>query len=188
MSRLLRFLPIFCLLFAAACTMEVAIERLSTPEDRAFARRFVENVRTGNEEALKPLFEADLWTRSRGDVARARTLYPPGEGTTRLIGYHIATNVTGSGTTTRKEYVLVTTDQTHWTTTKMVTLARGGPAQVVAWNVVGSGEKPPELEMYESMERIAPFLQAGAVILLLAAIALVWWLVRRSRRKAAARA
>ncbi|HEX8622983.1 MAG TPA: hypothetical protein VF718_13535 [Allosphingosinicella sp.] len=182
-----RHLVLLALLtFAAACSMEAAIEKLSSPEDRAFAMRFVEEVRGGDEAALKPQFDPGLWAKSRDQLALARPLFPRGEGRTRLIGYRVATDVTNGESSTTKEFTLVTTDQARWTRTRMVTLARGGPARVVEWNVDGFDEPPPELEMYESMERLAPWLQAGALIGLIGGIALVWWLVRRSRRRAGA--
>ena len=181
-----RHLVLLVLLLLGACSMEAAIEKLSSPEDRAFAMRFVANVRSGNEAALRPDFDPGLWAKSRDQLAMARPLFPPGEGTTRLIGYHIATNVTNGASSTTREYILVTTDGTHWTRTRILTLAQGGPARVVEWSVNGFGEPPPELKMYESMERLAPWLQAGALIVLIGGIGLVWWLVRRSRRRAAA--
>jgi hypothetical protein len=187
MGRTRHLVLLMLLMVAAACSMEAAIEKLSSPEDRAFAMRFVDNVRSANEEALKPEFDAELWAKSREQLPLARPLFPPGRGSTRLIGYHIATNVTNGASSTRKEYILVTTDQTHWTRTRIVTLAENGPARVVEWNVNGFGEPPPELRMYESMERFVPWLQAGALILLVGGIGLVWWLVRRSRRRAEAR-
>jgi hypothetical protein len=174
-------------MLVAACSMEAAIEKLSSPEDRAFAMRFVDQVRSADEEALKPQFDAELWAKSREQLALARPLFPPGKGSTRLIGYHIATNVTNGASVTTKEYILVTTDGTHWTRTRIVTLAQGGPAKVVEWAVNGFNEPPPELRMYESMERLAPWLQAGALAGLIGGAVLVWWLVRRSRRRAAAR-
>lgn len=175
------------LILAAACSMQAAIEKLSSPEDRAFAMRFVDNVRSDNEEALKPQFDPELWAKSREQLPLARPLFPPGRGSTKLIGYHIAAKFMNGTSSTTKEYILVTTDQTHWTRTRIVTLAEGGPARVVEWNVNGFKEPPPELQMYESMERLAPWLQAGALIFLVGGIGLIWWLVRRSRRRAAAR-
>jgi hypothetical protein len=182
-----RHLVLLILLLLGGCSMQTAIEKLSSPEDRAFATRFVDNVRSANEEALKPDFDPELWAKSREQLPLARPLFPPGKGSTRLVGYHIATNVTNGASSTTKEYILVTTDQTHWTRTRIVTLAAGGPARVVEWNVNGFKEPPPELQMYETMERLAPWLQAGALILLIGGIGLVWWLVRRSGRRPAAR-
>jgi hypothetical protein len=179
-------LPIL-LMLAAACSMEAAIEKLSSPEDRAFAMRFVDNVRSGDEEALKPQFDAELWTRSREQLAQARPLFPPGRGSTRLISYHVATNMTNGASATTKEFILVTTDQTHWTRTRIVTLAEGGPARVMEWNVDGSKAPPPELVMMEAWTSALPFVWAGVAIVLVGGIGLVWWLVRRSRRRDSAR-
>lgn len=178
-------LPI--LLMLAACSMESAIEKLSSPEDRAFAMRFVDNVRSGDEEALKPEFDPELWAKSRGQLAQARSLFPPGRGGTRLISYHVATNVTNGASTTTKEFILVTTDQARWTRTRIATLAEGGPARVVEWNVDGFKEPPPELAMIEAWESALPWVWAGLAIVLIGGIALVWWLVSRSRRRDSAR-
>lgn len=187
MAWRIRSFLLCCLLLAAGCTVQGAIERLSSPEDRAFAQRFVENVRSDNEEALKPQFESGLWGESRAQLPTARALFPSGKGETKLIGFNISTNVTNGASSTRKEFTLVTTDRKRWTVTQLVTLAEGGPARVIGWNVNGFTEPPPELKMYEQMERLAPWFQAGALILLVGAGLLVWWLVRRSRRRAAAR-
>jgi hypothetical protein len=176
---------LICLTLAAACSMEAAIEKLSSPEDRAFALRFIDNVRTANEKALEREFNPELWAKSGEQLLLARSLFPVGKGTTRLVAYHVATNLTNGASSTRKEYILVTTDQAHWTRTRIVTFAQGGPARVVEWNVNGLDRPPPELQMYEEMGRLAPWFQAGALIILLGGIGLVWWLVRRSRRRAA---
>lgn len=181
-----RHFVLIMLLLLGACSMEAAIEKLSSPEDRAFAMRFVDHVRIGNEEALKPQFDPELWTKSREQLALARPLFPPGRGSTRLISYHVATNFTNGASSTRKEFILVTTDQTHWTRTRIVTLAEGGPARVVEWNVNGSREPPPELVMIETWEKALPWVWAGLAVVLVGGIGLVWWLVRRSRRRAAA--
>ncbi|HMJ93571.1 MAG TPA: hypothetical protein VK472_05695 [Allosphingosinicella sp.] len=187
MAWLVRSILLFCVILTAGCSVEGMIERLTSREDRAFARSFVENVRTGNVEALKPEFDSGLWEKSREQFPQARTLFPPGKGETKLIGFNIFTNVTNGASLTRKEFTLVTTDRTHWTLTHLITLAEGGPARVVEWNVNGSKVPPPELEMYEKMERIGPWLQAGAIILLIGGGLLIFWLVRRSRRRAVAR-
>jgi hypothetical protein len=80
--------------------------------------------------------------------------------------------------------VLVTTDERHWTKTRIATFAQGGPARVVEWNVDGFSEPPPELVFLESWERMVPWIQAGLLIVLIGFIALIWWLVRRSRHRA----
>ena len=187
MGWILRSLLLSCLMLVAACSMETAIEKLSSPEDRAFAQRFVDDIRNGDEESLKPVFDPELWAKSREQLVQARPLFPPGQGSTRLISYNVTSNFGGGASSTTKEYVLVTTDDTHWTRTRIVTFAQGGPARVVEWNVNGFREPPAELQVFETMERILPWIQAGLLIGLVGGIALVWWLVRRSRRRSAAR-
>jgi hypothetical protein len=184
-ARLLLF-PLL-LIAAAACSMQSAIEKFSSPEDRAFALRFVEDVRSGDEEALRPQFDPGLWAKSRDQLPQARPLFPPGEGSTRLVGYHVATQVANGASSTRKEYIAVTTDETHWTRTRIVTLAEGGPARVVEWNVDGFKEPPAELAMMEAWDSALPWIWAGMAVVLGVAGGLVFWLVRRSRRWNAAR-
>jgi hypothetical protein len=182
MGRARHLVFLMVLMLAAACSMQAAIDKLSSPEDRAFASRFVDNVRSGNEEALKPEFDSELWAKSRDQLPLARPLFPPGKGSTRLIGYHFATTFTNGASSSTKEYVLVTTDQTHWTRTRIVTLAQGGPARVVEWNVNGFEEPPPELAMTEAWDSALPWIWAGLAIALVAMGGLIFWLVRRSRR------
>ena len=178
-----RHLVLTMLLLLGACSMQAAIEQLSTPEDRAFAARFVDHVRSGDEAALKPQFDAALWAKSRGQLARARTLFPPGRGDTRLIGYHISTSTVNGARSQRTEYVLVTPDGSHWTRTRILTLAESGPTRVVEWSVNGSREPPDELVMMETWERALPWVWAGLAIGLVGTGSLIFWLVRRSLRK-----
>jgi hypothetical protein len=187
MAWLVRNILLFCVVLTAGCTMQGAIERFSSPEDRAFAQRFVDDVRSGNVEALKPEFDDRLWADSREQLPKAPSLFPPAKGETKLIGFSISTNVTNGASSTRKEYTLVTTDQTHWTVTQLVTLAEGGPARVVGWDVNGFKQPPPELVFYETLNWLLPWLQAAGLICLIGVALLIWWLVRRSRRRAAAR-
>jgi hypothetical protein len=177
MAWISRSLLLSFLVLVAAC---------STPEDRAFAMRFVEDVRRGDEKALKPQFDPELWATSREKLPLARPLFPPTKGSTRLEGYHVFTEVTNGASSTRKEFILVTTDRTHWTRTRVATLAEGGPARVVEWNVKGFKGPAPEVQMAENMERLVPWLQAGALFGLIGGIGIAWWLVRRWRRRAAA--
>ena len=187
MSWLFRIIMLSALALTAACSMEGAINRMTSAEDRAFAVGFVDNVRRGDAERLKPRFDPELWAKSKDQLAQARTLFPPGEGETKLVSYHFETNLTNGTSKSRKEYILVTNDRTHWTRTRLITFARNGPARIVEWNVEGFDEPPPELKLYETMEQAAPWIQGVALLLLLGAVALVWWLVRRSRRSAAER-
>ena len=181
-----RHLVLLVLLLLGACSMEAAIEKLSSPEDRAFAMRFVANVRSGNEAALRPDFDPGLWAKSREQLEQARPLFPRGQGSTRLVSYHVASNFTNGASSTTKEYILVTTDETHWTRTRIVTLAQGGPARVVEWNVNGLGEPPPELVMIDAWESALPWIWAGLAIAVIGMGSLIFWLVRRSRRRHAA--
>jgi hypothetical protein len=185
MAWLVRSLLLACLLAAGACSMESAINKLSSAEDRAFAQQFVEDVRRGNSDRLKPLFDSEQWALSEKQLINARSHFPKSQGEAKLISYHVATNLADGVRDTRKEYSLVTTDGARWTVVRIATQATGGPAKVVAWRVDGYSKPPPELAAFDMMNRIAPWLQAGAALLLIGVIAFILWLVRRSRRRSA---
>ncbi len=185
MNWLIRLIMLSVLALTGACSMEGAINRMTSAEDRAFAFGFVDHVRRGTADRLEPRFDPELWAKSREQLSKARPLFPPGEGETKLVSYHFETNLTDGSRESRKEYILVTTDRTHWTRTRLITWGKDGPSRIVEWNVEGLGEPPPELKLYETMEAAAPWIQGVALLLLISAIALVWWLVRRSRRRAA---
>lgn len=186
MGYVLRALAGAWLLLAAACTMEGTINRLTSAEDRAFAQTIVEDIRSGDAARLRSQFDPELWAQSGAQLLNARTLFPAGAGETKLIGFHVSTNVDPNGRRTEKEFTLVTTDGRHWTQTEIRTLAQDGPERVVAWNVEGFDRPPPELATYETMETALPLLQAGGGLLLLALAGLIFWLVRRSRRQSSA--
>ncbi len=185
MAWLVRGLLLACLLAAGACSMQGAIDRMSSPEDRAFALRFVDALRSGKGDGLKDDFDPEIWEKSRAQFAAAGAAFPKGEGETRLISYNFETDFTAG--TSKKEFVLSTTDGQRWTRTNLATYAQRGPPKIVAWNVEAFAEAPPDLQMFETMDRILPWIQAGALILLLGVIGLVWWLVLRSRRHKAER-
>lgn len=184
MVWLIRAVLMAGLLLTGACSMQAALDRMTSPEDRAFARGFVDSVRRGETAKLEPQFEPGLWAKSEADLAAARGQFPSGEGETRLVSYRASTNVTNGSRTTSKDYVLVTAASGRWTRTNISTFAQNGPARIVAWNVEGMDRPPPELEMFDAVERALPWVQAVLLILVVAMIGLVWWLVRRSRRRA----
>ncbi|HEV2747789.1 MAG TPA: hypothetical protein VGW34_10895 [Allosphingosinicella sp.] len=148
------------LLAAAACSPRAAIEGLTSPEERAFATGFVEDLRGGDLAGLRPHFDDPQWAESAPQLPRARPLFPH-EGATELIGYHVSTVVADGNRTTTKTYALVTGDGDRWTRTLIQTVARGGPATVTAWNVEAFAEPPPKLELYRAMEAAVPWLRAA---------------------------
>ena len=185
MAWLVRGLLLACLLAVGACSMQSTIDGMSAPEDRAYALRFVDSLRSGKGDGLKNEFDPRIWEKSRARFAVAQAAFPKGKVETRLIGYRVESNFTAG--TTEKEFVLSTTDGQRWTRTTVGTFAQGGPAKIVAWNVEPFAEPPPELRMIETMDRILPWLQGGLLILLLAGIGLLGWLVVRSIRRKAER-
>jgi hypothetical protein len=183
MAWLIRLMLLACLMTAAACSMQGAIDRMSSPEERAFARGFVDALRSGKADRLKDSFDPELWEKSRPLFAKAQAAYPKGEGETLLISYNFESDFTAG--TRKAEFVLSTTDGQRWTRTNLATWAQGGPPKIVAWNVEPFAEPPQDLRMFETMDRLLPWMQVGGLIVLLGVIALVWRLVRRSRRRRA---
>jgi hypothetical protein len=186
MALLFRTMIVAVLLFLGACSMKTAIDRMSSADDRAFAQRFVDAMRTGTIATLRPNFDESLWADSVAQFPQARSFYPVAKGETQLVGYNVFTNIGNGVTETSKQYTMVTNGQGHWTRTVLVTRALGDREKIVGWNVEGFSEPPPELKIYESMEAAIPWLRAGAVMALLLVTALVAWLVHRSRRRRAA--
>ena len=144
--------PSACFLtLAAACSMEAAIEKLSSPEDRAFAHALRRQCpAAAMRRRSSPSSIPSSGRRAATQLAQARPLFPPGEGSTRLIGYHVATNVTNGASSTRKEYILVTTDadpldpHPHRDPSP-----RAGRPRVVEWNVKRlQASRRPSFEMY----------------------------------------
>lgn len=187
MKPLLRALTLGLLLFAAACSLRGAVDRLVAPEDRAFALGFVDEVRRGEMEKLRAQFDPNdpkLWATSLGGLPRARELFPVGLGETRLVSYNVSTTVAGASRSTSRSFVLVTTDGKHWTKTNLATFAQGGPQKIVGWNVQGLAEPPPELVLMDGWDKALPWIRAGAGLIVALAGLLIFWLVRRSRRRA----
>lgn len=170
-------------LLVGACSMEASIERLSAPEDRAFARAFVEDLRAGRAGRIQAQFDPSLWAQSHRQLGAATRMFPAGAGETKLIGYHVNAHVGTGGSRTLKQYVLVTTDGKRWTETFLATETRNGATAIVAWRVQPYDAPPPNLRQFEQFNAAVPWLRAGAIVLLAAGAALIFWLVRRRRRR-----
>lgn len=181
MAWFVRALLLACLLAASACTMQGAIDGMSSPEDRAFAQRFVDALKSGKAGTLKDEFDPELWQKSLPLFEKAQAAFPKGESRTRLISYQFQSEYTAG--TRKTEFVLSTTDGQRWTRTNLVAFEQGGRRKVVGWHVEPFAEPPPDLQMFETMNRILPWIQAVGLVLLLGVIGLVGWLIRRSRRR-----
>lgn len=186
MAWLVRALLLACLMAASACTMQGAIDRMSSPEERAFAQHFVDSIQSGNAGALKDEFDPELWQQSLPLFEKAQAAFPKGTSRTRLIGYQFQSDFTAG--TKKMEFVLSTTDGQRWTRTNLVAFAKGGRTKVLGWHVEPFAKPPPDLQTFETMDRLLPWIQAVGIILLLGVIGLLGWLFRRSRRRAAGQA
>jgi hypothetical protein len=183
MNWLVRALLLACLVAASACTMQGAIDRMSSPEDRAFAQHFVDAMRSGKAGTLKDRFDPELWEQSLPLFEKAQAAFPKGESRTRLISYQFQSNFTAG--TRQTEFVLSTTDGRRWTRTNLVAFEQGGRRKVVGWHVEPFARPPPDLQMFETMNRILPWIQAIGIVVLLGVIGLLGWLFRRSRARRA---
>ena len=163
------------------------VETFSSPEERAFARQMVADIRAQNVAALKPRFDPSTWPGFAEKLPVIYRFYPVRPGTTELINY--STNYTsnnGSSETTR-EYLLVTHDAGHWTTTRLRTYSSGGPHLIVAWHVNGSRDMPPEYATMQRWEAAMPWIRWGGIGFVIFVIGLIVFLVRLTRRNRAAR-
>lgn len=171
-----------------ACSMDSMIETMTSEEDRAMAREFVDNIRTGDSAGIEPMVDPEVWRNSAQQFEQAAGLFPDGEVETRIIAYSMNSDGLGEGARTEKEFTLVTTNEQHWTTTHFSTVQQGGDPVIVSWNVDGSSEPPADLEVMETVGSV--FMWAGivALVIFVGIIVLIVWLVRRSRRKNEGRA
>lgn len=168
---------------AAACSLDGAIEAMSSEQDRAMAREFVESIRQRDAAALQAMVDPQLWRRSAAQFEQAAGLFPRRTGETRLIGYRFNAQANGGASRTEKEFTLVTSDEAHWTTTRFTTVQQGGSEpMVVEWHVEGAEEPPVELEAMETVGAVFMWTGIAALVLLAGLVLLVVWLVRRSRR------
>ncbi len=176
---------LLALMLATACSMDTMIENMTSEEDRAMTQAFIDHIRARDMAALEAMIDPGLWKESVAPLEQAATMYPEGGGETRIMSYSMNSDGLGDSTRTRKDFILVTTDERLWTTTEIVTLQEGGDPAIIGWHVDNSDEPPAELEIMENMGTV--FLWAGIIglVILIGIVVLVVWLVRRSRRKSA---
>ena len=94
----------------------------------------------------------------------------------------------GDGARTEKVFKLVTTDDTHWTTTRFTTFQEGGDPVITQWSVEGSSEPPADLEVMQNVGAVFMWVGITLLLILVGIVVLIVWLVRRSRRKDEGRA
>jgi hypothetical protein len=174
------------LLFAgllAACSMQGLIETMTSEEDRAMVQDFVDNIQARDSDALQAMVDPDIWKESSGQLDAAADVFPTGESQTQIIAYSVHTSDLGANARTEKEFTLVTTDETHWTTTTISTFQSGGDPAITAWNVEGSSERPADLETMETVGRVFMWMGIFGLLFLVGIVVLIVFLVRRSSRK-----
>ncbi|HEX8642737.1 MAG TPA: hypothetical protein VF702_02355 [Allosphingosinicella sp.] len=180
-------LALIAALTASACSLETAINAMSSAEDRQFAQDFVINLKAGNEAWLSSRMDPQVWIESGPGMKQVASFYPPEPSRTILVGYHISTNsIAGGGSTRRQQFVLVTEGAGRWAVTEIHRLADGGPARVVAWRVTPRQTRPPELQGYELTQQMVPWIWALLGLFALVIAGIVWAYVRYRRRKRAA--
>jgi hypothetical protein len=174
-------------LLIGGCSMETAMNAMTSEEDRRFAHRFVASARAGDRDWLRAHSEPRFWYERGKEAESFSGHFPPQQGTTRLVGFNGASEtVAGAGSTRRQRFVLVTEAGRAWVVSEVETLARNdSPARIVGWNVTPVSERPPELAFFEASDKLVPWLRAFAAAFLLVGAAIVWAFLRYRRRKRA---
>lgn len=181
----------FILLFAgllAACSVQGMIETMTSEEDRAMVQAFVDNIQARDSAALEAMVDPEIWKESAGQFEQAAAMFPDGDSETQIIAYSMHSSGLDAGARTEKEFTLVTTDETRWTTTTISTLQDGGPQRITAWNVESSSEPPSDLETMETVGKVFMWAGIASLIFFAGIVALIVFLVRRSNRKKRERA
>lgn len=170
------------LLMLPACSLRSMVDKLMTPEDRAFVTKFNDDMRAGNVDGIVKVLSPDIIEASVPQIVIAKTLYPESAGTTEVVTVNKSFNSTNGRTENRKEFVLVTGDGKRWTRLEIIKFSDGGPEKVIGWDVKPFDEAPPELAALEAWDRYAPMVIGISLLVVVGFIALIWYLVRRSRR------
>ena len=183
-SLLLRLLLAVSLLLGG-CSVESAIDRLATPQEKSFAQQVVNDLRTRNLARLRDRFLPETWHQAEHMLSRAAAFYPTGQVRTRLIGYHYASRLHLGGASERLvQYVLVTEGGGRWAVTALETYALGdAPPRIRSWRVRPSAQRPPELAMVDASNRMVPYMWALAAGFVLVLIGTLVAFIRYRRQK-----
>ena len=191
MTRWLRGLAaLAAMLTFGGCSLETAIDAMSSEQDRRFAQDVVSNLRAGNAKWLEARSQGGFWSRHGGEVQRFGGFLQESPGETKLVGYQMSRRTaSGSGSSRSQAFVLVSKGLGRWVVTHLETLEEnGGPRRIVALRVAPRSEAPPELVMFDASEKAVPYLWgiAAAFVAMLIAILWAWLRFRRRKRDAAA--
>lgn len=170
MTAVRTWVALIAVTLLCACTQRTVINYMTSAEDRAFAYDFVAKMRAADEAGLEALFVPAAWPQSQPQIQRVPQQFPRSAGDTDLIGFHVNREVGGNNRRVA-QYVLMTDDGSRWTRTTIVTLSFGGHEQrVTAWSVIGTDSIPDDYRQFLLTERIWPWIQAGAVGLMIALV------------------
>lgn len=174
------------MLMAGACSMETALNVMSSPEERQFAQDFASNLHAGNEAWFQERMEKETWEQSQSDLKAARAYFPGARGETMITGFEFSDNRDASGQTRNVSYTLVTESGGRWVETKFLTVARGGGApRITAWEAIPHNTRPAGLRLMEASEKAVPWIRAVLIGILAIVIGIVWAIVRYNKRKRA---
>jgi hypothetical protein len=174
-------------LLLGGCSVEDAIDRMASDEEKRFAQQVVTDLRTRNLARLREHFDPAAWAQSERMLEQAAAFYPPGRGNSRLIGYHHNTRMNAGGATERMaQYVLVTEGSGRWAVTVFETHSRGDARpRITGWRVRPSTERPRELAMVDASNRMVPYMRAVGVGFLLVLVGTLVAFIRYRRQKRA---
>jgi hypothetical protein len=170
----------------AGCSLQTALDSMTSPEDRQFAQAFVSHLQAGDEAWIRARMDPAQAGAAGNTVKSAGALIPPPPARTRLVGYQVATQTTNGASARTQTFVLATEGAGRWSVTEFTRRAsNGGPALVTAWRVTPHTQRPAELVMFDASEKAVPYLWGLGIAFVAVLAAIVVFIVRYRRRRRA---
>jgi hypothetical protein len=170
-------------LILAGCSMQGAIDKMASAEEKKLATGFAEAICNGSLAPYQDMVEPTLWIDSQPLLPQAKVYCPTESAKFRLMGYRFDVNSDSNGTVRAVKMAALAESPGKWTVATIDTLEKNGKRQIVAWNLNAFNEKPEDLAAMEAWDNNVIYLQIGIPLLLLGMIGGVVWLFRRSRAK-----
>lgn len=181
----MRFILMFiasCLL--AGCSVSKAVEKMTTPEDRALVIAVAGAACDGTLSKYQKQMSPEIWAEVQKNPNAVRSHCPEGAGTSKVMGYNFNSNITNGKKSGTDQFVVITEGKNRWTRAVITRVAKdGGPMMITGIAMSSTAEKPADVAQMESLEKTLPYIWGGAAFVLLGLIAVVIWLIRRESRK-----
>jgi hypothetical protein len=142
-TRLLRLVVALSCLAAAGCSRQAVLEKLSSPEDRAFGGKVVQALQTGDAGFIEANLEPDLREKMVPLFPAMRALTPTGaDATVTLIDARFNVMTTTGDGTTRNAFLAYEVDQASRHVVVKIAILRQGPSAQIAGLYVAPLAKP----------------------------------------------